>query len=555
MHFADPGPKSLRPRRGCIRRKAAIIQQVQHTAHQPRCGAAAAGASPPAAAERPLPAGGSAAAAAPQVLAGKTVAVVGGGPGGMLCAAHLGAAVDVFERHDPAAVDRTKPPPALWNIALGEPAGNAIEAAGLSADFGPQWRYEGAASRVPGRPTLFLGYWTGQDSPLLASRIALATQPGIVAHLSAECERVYGAAVAVTHGMRAVGGNVCGGELVLEDTGGQRQERRFDMVVGADGAGSTVRRLMQEQDASMHVKIRESFSGLVCTNVHTPGHPSTHSALTTPTGDPFESVPEGFDGPLSGCAISFITPSKDAPAVIGSAAVNVRHGGDEVSFTISGDAQWLREARPQAEMLTALETAYPHLPQRWLEDMAEHVHNNALDEHPRIRCPTFITCSKMASGCAVILGDAAHSVSHNLGMGCNAALQDSEVLARACIAAGGDIAASARQYEEARLDNAHVLTRVSQRLDAISCFPYHKNILSAAAGFPYLLPHVLGLGSSYNVPGFLRPDFRVGPMFSTTQDWTQIERKIWWFTARLFVMAGLGVGLLSVLVWGAMSML
>eukprot|EP00892_Ulva_mutabilis_P005934 jgi/Ulvmu1/3712/UM170_0018.1 len=215
-------------------------QRVTHAAAQ----------RPPEPRRLPLPAGGSAGAAAPQVLAGKTVAVVGGGPGGMLCAAHLarlGAAVEVFERHDPAAVDRTKTPPSLWSIALGEPAGNAIEAAGLSADFGPQWRYEGAASRVPGRPTLFLGYWTGQDSPLLASRIALATQPGIVAHLSAECERVYGAAVAVTHGMRAVGGNVCAGELVLEDAGGQWQERRFDMVVGADGAGSTVRRLMQEQ--------------------------------------------------------------------------------------------------------------------------------------------------------------------------------------------------------------------------------------------------------------------------------------------------------------------
>ena len=86
---------------------------------------------------------GAQASAAPQVLAGKTVGIVGGGPGGMLCAAHLawlGAAVEVFERHDPAAVDTSKPPPAVWSIALGVSAKRAIEAAGLSSDFGPQWQ-------------------------------------------------------------------------------------------------------------------------------------------------------------------------------------------------------------------------------------------------------------------------------------------------------------------------------------------------------------------------------------------------------------------------------
>ena len=53
--------------------------------------------------------------------------------------------------------------------------------------------------------------------------------------------------VTVSLGMRAVGGNVCSGEVVLEDSTGGRHERQFDMVVGADGAGSAVRKLMHEQ--------------------------------------------------------------------------------------------------------------------------------------------------------------------------------------------------------------------------------------------------------------------------------------------------------------------
>lgn len=80
---------------------------------------------------------------APQVLAGKTVGIVGGGPGGMLCAAHLarlGAAVEVFERHDPAAAGEGRPPQAVWSIAMGAPARKAIAAAGLQSDFGPRYK-------------------------------------------------------------------------------------------------------------------------------------------------------------------------------------------------------------------------------------------------------------------------------------------------------------------------------------------------------------------------------------------------------------------------------
>lgn len=75
-------------------------------------------------------------AAAP--LAGKTAGVIGGGPAGMLCAAQLarlGARVQVFER-----TEGTAPSPAVWSISLGRCAKDAIEAAGLSSEFGPELR-------------------------------------------------------------------------------------------------------------------------------------------------------------------------------------------------------------------------------------------------------------------------------------------------------------------------------------------------------------------------------------------------------------------------------
>ena len=95
---------------------------------------------------------------------------------------------------------------------------------------------------------MFFSKWSGKDQGTTADRLqTLATQRGIVAHLRGECERVYGDAIRVHYGMRAVGGAVAAGEVTLEDSAGERVTRQFDMIVGADGAASAVRRLMQEQ--------------------------------------------------------------------------------------------------------------------------------------------------------------------------------------------------------------------------------------------------------------------------------------------------------------------
>lgn len=73
-------------------------------------------------------------------MKGTSVAVVGGGPAGMLCAAQFakhGALVTVFERASEVESEEKSG----WNITLGQTAKRAIEAAGLSTDFGPEWRY------------------------------------------------------------------------------------------------------------------------------------------------------------------------------------------------------------------------------------------------------------------------------------------------------------------------------------------------------------------------------------------------------------------------------
>ena len=106
-------------------------------------------------------------------------------------------------------------------------------------------RYEGTGVRPADGPPLFFGPWSKTAASF--ETIAMATQLGISEHLRAECERVYPDSITVSHGMRAVGGNVCAGEVTLEASSGEQSSRRFDMLVGADGARSVVRGLMQKQ--------------------------------------------------------------------------------------------------------------------------------------------------------------------------------------------------------------------------------------------------------------------------------------------------------------------
>ena len=148
-------PMMIVPPRGPAVRRSQRTQHAQHAtgcgrrAHVPTAAARSVPTPPPTAAHtsegmpEPDVHSGETSQAAPQVLAGRTVAVVGGGPAGMLCAAHLarlGAAVEVFESRDPAAADPAQAPLPVWSIALGLNAKKAMKAAGLSSDLGPQWR-------------------------------------------------------------------------------------------------------------------------------------------------------------------------------------------------------------------------------------------------------------------------------------------------------------------------------------------------------------------------------------------------------------------------------
>eukprot|EP00892_Ulva_mutabilis_P008247 jgi/Ulvmu1/5795/UM025_0049.1 len=418
----------------------------------------------------------------------KSVGIIGGGPAGLLCAAYIaatGASVRVFERYSPtdsAETDQTRP---CWNIGLSPVSKRAIEGAGLKSDFRAEFKSEGMTMHTAGNPPTFIGPWDPYDK---IDALALLTQPAIVKHFAEECARVYGGLITVERGMRLVAGNICDGQVTLESSKGEQQTLEFDLIVGADGTRSTARSLMQQQDPSMEVDSHDSELTLLACNLTPQGPPEGYASLPTPSGVPYQGKPTSHTAPVTGRSMGFIMADPAAQAGTDSVSISVGGGGAVVSATIACTPEWFAQHGPgtEAETRGALLAAFAHMPTVWVEEVAAAVCQRE-ELGLTLRPLRFITCSKLASGRAVIIGDAAHAMSPNLGMGCNSALCDAQVLGGCVAASRGDAAAAAAAYNTKRLRDVQGLTRLSRKLNEAVNYPYHGSFWKLLWGAPVLL--------------------------------------------------------------------
>ncbi|KXZ48618.1 hypothetical protein GPECTOR_26g521 [Gonium pectorale] len=256
---------------------------------------------------------------------------------------------------------------------------------------------------------------------------------------------------------------------------------QYDMLVGADGANSTVRSLLAA-----------AYPGQFDTEIISSGPssgpdsgPGSYKAVygmpvvpVAAAWAPDSSAPEAdrtlgeFFFFLSGGSKGFMSVCKDID-------------GTFCGYLAGPESLW-EGLRSREDYLAVLPSAAPQLPAEWLPLLADKLLEAPLSSFPVMR-----SLSRFwAPGGVVLLGDAAHTVTPALGQGLNSALQDCELLVaelRPGQAASSpeSLDAALRRFSEARAPEIRAL----QELELLQSTSLAR--LNLSAGLSAVLPLLL----------------------------------------------------------------
>lgn len=398
------------------------------------------------------------------------VLIVGAGPAGLVAAMHIanrGFQVSVYDRRqDPSESSRATAH--TYPMAVSPRAVTCIEAAGAKLPMlDPGSYYYGSVSALDGRVLFSMAPEEGQGPEAAkAQQCYLVDQVGLCQQLAAEASRLFpgaqdGSALTVHWGQALTGINferrvakfARGGASEQQQQGEEEfEEVQYDLLIGADGARSRTRELMEAAvpgfSATTLIDSKKTYKTFL---IPPPGAP--------PAG------PEA-EGHTAGEAAWKLVPGleKDPPRRHlyvfgtrggGAAAPRVvfwKREDGAVSGMVTEEAGWDPE-----QLRGALSSAYPNLPPAWLDAILEQGAGRKPSSFSRI-----VSCSRLDGPGCLLIGDAAHAMTSSLGQGCNTALDGVTTLIRELDACGGDLRKLPGAYNAARLPDARAMQRLEE---------------------------------------------------------------------------------------------
>jgi 2-polyprenyl-6-methoxyphenol hydroxylase-like FAD-dependent oxidoreductase len=209
---------------------------------------------------------------------------------------------------------------------------------------------------------------------------------------------------------------------------GDGSSARADVLVGADGIGSPVRRRYLP-----HATVEET--GIVCLYGRTPLTGQARPLLPAAVRDGFTAVLGGSTGMAAGL-LDFREPPPQAAARI-APEVRLSPARPYLMWAVTGAARQFAGRHGQLGELSPvdLQAAASHAIRRWHPDLVRLVELAAVEETSLIEVRTAVPVPAWAASRVTLLGDAIHAMSPARGSGASTALRDAALLAAELAAA------------------------------------------------------------------------------------------------------------------------
>jgi 2-polyprenyl-6-methoxyphenol hydroxylase-like FAD-dependent oxidoreductase len=233
---------------------------------------------------------------------------------------------------------------------------------------------------------------------------------------------------------------------------------RADLLVGADGVNSAVRRTMLPGATTVDTGSRIIYG-------RTPLDAATRPLVPPAMHDGFTAVVGGHVGMAAGL-VEFRRPPPDAAAAI-APAVRLRAVGDYLMWAVS--AQHDRFPVPDSELAgmdrEALHAVAGTAIRSWHPDLRALLDKAAVEETFLVRVRSSQRVPAWTPSRVTLLGDAIHAMSPARGSGANTALQDAATLC-AGLTGGGDVVAAIGGYEEKMRDYGFAAVEASRQAES-----------------------------------------------------------------------------------------